>query len=376
MISDKKENSTILINNKESEHLNDLHNLEEIIGALPYIAAILSSDRKILFSNHKILKSLNVHTFEELFEKKLGEPINCIYINAEPEICNTLEQCKFCKIINAISKCKQYNGLVEEKCKISYEKDHKEFEVFFNISAAPIYIHKDQYIILALNNVSLEKRKEDLEKIFFHDIINSAGNLFGVIDLMKDMDDDEKLKDFIDLAYTASKELIDEIVAQKQLLAAENNVLEVENVTVITNVLLNEVITNISQHPVSKNRILKISDESSHVAFPCDIKILKRVLINMLKNAVEATAEWGEIEIGSNYNNGVVDIWVKNNSFIPLEIQQQIFSRPISTKGKNRGLGTYSMKLLTEQYLKGKISFETCEVNGTKFNIKLPAYTK
>jgi sensor histidine kinase regulating citrate/malate metabolism len=96
----------------------------------------------------------------------------------------------------------------------------------------------------------------------------------------------------------------------------------------------------------------------------------------MLKNAVEATPEWGEVEIGSNYNNGEVDIWVKNKSFIKQEIQQQIFSRPVSTKGKNRGLGTYSMKLLTEQYLKGKISFETCEVNGTKFMIKLPAYEK
>jgi sensor histidine kinase regulating citrate/malate metabolism len=91
---------------------------------------------------------------------------------------------------------------------------------------------------------------------------------------------------------------------------------------------------------------------------------------------VEASEEWGEVEVGSTYNDGYVDIWVKNKSVIPAEIVPKLFRQPVSTKGKNRGIGTYSMKILTEEYLKGKVSYESCEENGTKFVVKLPPYIK
>lgn len=41
---------------------------------------------------------------------------------------------------------------------------------------------------------------------------------------------------------------------------------------------------------------------------------------------------------------------------MPRTSQLQIFQRSFSTKGKGRGLGTYSIKLLTERYLKGTAS--------------------
>lgn len=57
---------------------------------------------------------------------------------------------------------------------------------------------------------------------------------------------------------------------------------------------------------------------------------------------------------------------------MPKDVQYQVFQRSFSTKGHNRGLGTYSMKLITEKYLGGKIGFVSNETEGTKFFIKLP----
>jgi sensor histidine kinase regulating citrate/malate metabolism len=54
------------------------------------------------------------------------------------------------------------------------------------------------------------------------------------------------------------------------------------------------------------------------------------------------------------------------------EIQLQIFQRSFSTKGSGRGLGTYSIKLLTEQYLHGKAWFTSNEVEGTTFFASIP----
>ena len=66
-----------------------------------------------------------------------------------------------------------------------------------------------------------------------------------------------------------------------------------------------------------------------------------------------------------------VTFWVHNPGFMPREVQLQLFKRSFTTKGAGRGLGTYSMKLLTERYLKGQISFTSTEADGTTFEIRL-----
>jgi sensor histidine kinase regulating citrate/malate metabolism len=50
----------------------------------------------------------------------------------------------------------------------------------------------------------------------------------------------------------------------------------------------------------------------------------------------------------------------------------QIFQRSFSTKGTGRGIGTYSVKLLTEKYLQGEVSFISTKEFGTTFYITIP----
>ena len=57
---------------------------------------------------------------------------------------------------------------------------------------------------------------------------------------------------------------------------------------------------------------------------------------------------------------------------MPKRVQLQIFQRSFSTKGNGRGLGTYSMKLFTEKYLQGRVSFESTEEEGTTFMAMMP----
>ena len=65
------------------------------------------------------------------------------------------------------------------------------------------------------------------------------------------------------------------------------------------------------------------------------------------------------------------EIW--NNGFIPADVQKRVFQRHFSTKATfGRGLGTFSMKLFGEHYLKGKVSFDSSESNGTTFRFRLP----
>jgi signal transduction histidine kinase len=87
----------------------------------------------------------------------------------------------------------------------------------------------------------------------------------------------------------------------------------------------------------------------------------------MVKNALEACSPGETVTVGCHKVYDYVRFWVHNRKHIPQKIQLQIFQRSFSTKGSGRGLGTYSMKLLSENFLQGRVSFESTAKDGTIF---------
>ena len=54
-------------------------------------------------------------------------------------------------------------------------------------------------------------------------------------------------------------------------------------------------------------------------------------------------------------------------------VQARMFQRSFTTKaGTGRGVGAYSVKLLTENYLKGTVEFRSTPTDGTTFTVRLP----
>ena len=357
---------------RDYQLFNSLKNIKEFLNALPYIVAILNPERQIIYSNKALMNTLNVNSIEELLGQRPGEAIGCIHSREEDGGCGTSESCRFCGAVRTILKCQRERIKVSDECRITSVINGKEVSFDLLVTAAPIYIEKKEYSILSLNDISNEKRRKALERIFFHDIINTAGSLNSILEIMKDVQETKKLREFVELAGNASKDLIDEIIAQRELLAAENNELSVKRNAIFTHELLNELVMNIMHNEFAREKIVMIDKNSSNLTFTTDVMILKRVLVNMLKNALEATPEKGKVTIGCESDDNNVVFWVHNTTFIPKDVQMQIFMRSFSTKGNNRGLGTYGMKLLGERYLKGKVYFESDKAHGTKFFIKLP----
>ena len=94
---------------------------------------------------------------------------------------------------------------------------------------------------------------------------------------------------------------------------------------------------------------------------------------NLVKNALEATDKGGSVKISASNRNGFIQFNVYNDKVIPDNIQLQIFQRSFSTKNSpGRGIGTYSVKLIVEQYLKGKVEFISNKDENTIFTISIP----
>ncbi len=63
---------------------------------------------------------------------------------------------------------------------------------------------------------------------------------------------------------------------------------------------------------------------------------------------------------------------MNNPGEMPRQVQLQVFQRSFTTKGRGRGLGTYSMRLLTERYLGGRVSFASSPTEGVTFRAVYP----
>ena len=96
----------------------------------------------------------------------------------------------------------------------------------------------------------------------------------------------------------------------------------------------------------------------------------------MVKNALESTISGGKVVLGCEpIKDESFRFWIHNDAVIPKEIQTRLFYKATSTKSSERGLGTISMRLVGEKYLKGKVNFNSSENDGTLFMIDLPRYS-
>jgi hypothetical protein len=212
-----------------------------------------------------------------------------------------------------------------------------------------------------------------LERIFFHDVLNTVSSIRMISQLMETVEENSELMGELKQTLARlSKQAGEEITAQQQLLSAEQGDLQVvPSDTLVADLLRELQAISCTGDPQLLERITLIAPPECRLV--TDPVILRRVLGNLVKNALEATPNGEAIAVVAEQRDGKIAFHVSNPGVIPDEIQRQIFHRSFSTKGgRGRGIGTYSVKLLTERYLGGHVTFVSQEPAGTTFTVTLP----
>ncbi len=338
------------------------------LDSLPIFVCVLNYNRQIVYSNKLFRDHLRTDG-KSLYGKRPGEAVSCIHSKTNAGGCGTTIFCSQCGAVNSILESMSGTQSIKE-CRINQENNEG---LDLLVWSTPTEIENNKFTIFALTDISSEKRKNALERIFFHDILNTAGGVSGFAEMLKDADDPAEVEEFVDIIFNLTKKLIDEIKAQRTITLAENNELELDISEFNTREILYEVKMIYDGHEVSKGKEIVVDSNSIDVKISTDKTILRRVLGNIVKNALEATSKGNKIILGCTFREELIDYYVINPGIIPDNIQLQIFQRSFSTKGEGRGLGTYSIKLLSERYLNGKVNFISNEDFGTKFIASYPA---
>lgn len=351
----------------ESEIFLDSTLLTKILNAVPDIILVLNNNRQIVYSNESLLHALELSSPSAVLGLLPGDVLQCAHAEESVGGCGTTEFCQMCGVGQAYLEAQRKNESIQE-CRILRKRLNP---LDMRVWAVALHLKGKDYIVVALADISHEKRRRILERIFFHDVLNTAGGLFGFAELLKDANPEER-EEYTAIMHQLSAQLIDEIQSQRDLAAAENNDLLTIFTSLHSLVLLQETVRSYQRHVMAFSKVIIIDKSSENIALTTDRTLLKRVIGNMIKNALEANKESEIVTVGCRRESGEIVFWVHNDGSIPNDVQLQLFQRSFSTKGANRGLGTYSIKLLTERYLQGSVSFESSAKYGTTFSIQIP----
>ena len=355
--------------NRRHTLLAEDEGLRTIIDAMPEFVMVLSPTRQVLLGNRALTDFAVSQGCGALVGMRPGELLSCRHALAAPAGCGTGEACRTCGAVEAILAGLAGNHASYE-CRILRETPQGVEALDLKVWGTPFRWLGEALALVVAVDISNEKRRKVLERIFFHDILNTAGVISNLTELLVEgiMTLDEAKDDLTETARV----LVAEIRGQRELLAAENNELTVKPQPLHSRLFLESIVLIYRNTRLGREREIIIVPGECETVFYSDERLLGRIIGNLIKNALEATPEGGTVTLGCSVQGEEISFWCKNDGMIPKDTQLQIFNRSYSTKDPDRGIGTYSVKLLTERYLKGKVGFTSNTGQGTTFTVTYP----
>lgn len=243
--------------------------------------------------------------------------------------------------------------------------------IYYFLAFSILYLFKIMDKLESLNQTIkiLEKDKMIKDALFklTHEIKNPLAVCKGYLDMI-DINKQEKAEKYISIMkqeVDRSLNIISDFV--------EYNKIKIKKEQIDLNCLLDDVYDSFKILVNNKKVKLEYKDrDDEEIYFEGDYERLKQVLINLLKNALEATEENGRIEIYSNIYKKHLEIIIKDNGIgMSKETLEKIKEMFYTTKQNGTGLGVALSNEIIKSH-NGELIFESETNKGTTATIRLP----
>ena len=228
--------------------------------------------------------------------------------------------------------------------------------------------YADKITSLFIEYKELEKEKKLKDSLFkiTHEIKNPIAVCKGYLDML-DLDNKDKVKRYIPII----KEEIERCLCITTDFM-EFSKIKIEKDIIDINLLLDEI--NDSFDILLKSNKIKLDYKKNNeeIYVNGDFNRLKQVLLNIIKNSIEAIEDKGKISIKSMKKNNYIYIEIKDNGKgmdeDDLEKVDELF---YTTKKNGTGVGVALCKEIINAH-EGTIEYDSKLNKGTKVLIKLP----
>lgn len=209
-----------------------------------------------------------------------------------------------------------------------------------------------------------------LIRVLTHEIMNTVSPIASLSDaLSKSMDEDGRseldVKAGLDTISDSSKNLIKFVETYRQLSGVARPVRK----AIDLKELMAGVISLNSEFAANCGAICKYCPEEDDLMIYADEGQISQILINLIKNALQAGAKHIDISARMGKDDEVIIDVANDGTPIPVSAQEQIFVPFFTTKNEGSGIGLSISRQIMRNH-NGTIGLLRSDVNQTVFELK------
>lgn len=272
------------------------------------------------------------------------------------------------------------------------EKVHEEVHSYYpqerimDAHLAPYYGQgwQQRGVIIVLHDITnirrLEKMRSDFVANVSHELKTPVTSVRGFAETLMsgEVTDEETTKQFLKIIHDESQRLDRLIKDLLNLSKIEKKEMPLNLETINMTALVHEVSVTLQGVIEEKKTRLLLPDPSKDVYLQGDEDRLRQIILNLVGNGINYTAEGGAVKVSLKENVDKVRLIIQDDGIgIPEESLPRVFERfyrvdrARSRHSGGTGLGLAIVKHLIESH-HGEIEVESREGEGTTFTVILP----
>lgn len=247
--------------------------------------------------------------------------------------------------------------------------------ISFVIAGKPLTVLSMKNIRSVLENKETEAWQK-LIRVLTHEMMNSMTPIVSLSELLinkytaetpTDQEDLKEINQAIETIHRRSSGLVKFVESYKRVTGIPSPVPEI--------IPVKNLLNNVCALFKEQDKFLKVLPAPSHLQVIADKSLIEQVLINLIKNALDATRECSEpqIELSAGINpEGKTFIQVSDNGTgIPTEVQERIFIPFFTTKPSGSGIGLSISRQIMHTH-KGDLEIIPETGKGSRFLLTFP----
>ncbi|MBF0157724.1 MAG: hybrid sensor histidine kinase/response regulator, partial [Magnetococcales bacterium] len=228
--------------------------------------------------------------------------------------------------------------------------------------------------------VEADRLKQDVERIARHDLKTPLNGIIGFSDLL--LQDETLAQDHrqkVKSIWTSGIKALHMVNLSLGLLHMEQGSYVLEPVDFDLLSLIRTLRDDLSSWIFGRSLTLEVRVDSRPMAATDafwvrgEEVLCYSMLANLVRNALEASPEHGQVTLELAAGDGVAKLAIHNRGSVPEAVRDRFFEKYVSA-GKNTGtgLGTYSARLIAETMGGGVRLVRTSDEEGTVIEVTLP----
>lgn len=350
--------------------------------------------------NAMLFESLDVarQRYRDLFEDSI-DPI--VITDLKGRI---IEANRQATLLSGHAAAELHEFLIEQMHDINFEKTGRKFEKIGeetvsyestlydqNGNVRPVEIHARKVIFDEAESIQwilrditerrdLDSLREDLMAMIYHDLRSPLSNILSSVEMLAEVipDSEKKASEPILKVARQSIDRVQRLTSSLlDLTRLEQNQPIGERQAVSVTTLFSDSLEAVRPGAEGHKQTIELSLPNKLPSILADIDMVRRVLINLMENAVKYTPDKGNILVGAEKIGDFVRFFVQDNGpGIPEADRERVFEKFTRLKNNKKGASGLGVGLafckLAVQSHGGKIWVEAAPETGSRFVFTIP----